>query len=103
MSAEIWPVTEQFAAEIGDVDLSKPLTDADWRIIEDAYNTYCVLIFPGQQLAQDQHVEFARRFGPIDKSMIADMDADSRVTEDIADVSNLNPKGEVMAPDDRML
>lgn len=103
MSAEIWPVTEQFAAEIGDVDLSKPLTDTDWRIIEDAYNTYSVLIFPGQQLAQDQHVEFARRFGPIDKSMIADMDADSRVTEDIADVSNLNPKGEVMAPDDRML
>ena len=103
MSAEIWPVTEGFAAEVGEVDLAKPISEADWATIEEAYNTYSVLVFPDQHLEQEQHVEFARRFGPIDRSMIVDMDADARVKPEIADVSNLTAKGEVMAADNRML
>ena len=103
MTAQVWPVTDSFAAEIGDVDLSQPLSDDDWATIENAYNTYSVLVFPDQHLGQDQHLEFARRFGPIDRSMVVDMDSKARVTPEIADVSNLNADGEVMAAGDRML
>ena len=104
MSAQIWPVTDDFAAEVGDVDLSKPLSAEDWSAIEAAYIKYSVLVFPDQHLTQNQHVEFARRFGPIDVSMVADMtDADVRVPTDIADVSNLDGAGRVMAADNRML
>lgn len=104
MAAEVWPVTDTFAAEIGDVDLSKPLSDADWQVVEDAFNTYSVLVFPDQKLSQDEHVAFARRFGPIDMSMVVDIEgAEIRVSPEIADVSNLTARGEIMTADDRMI
>ncbi len=103
MAAEVWPATESFAAEIGDVDLSQPLGDADWQVIDEAYRTYSVLIFPGQQITQDQHVTFARRFGPIDMSMMADMDVkEIRVPPEIADVSNLDAQGNILAENHRL-
>ena len=104
MGAEIWPVTENFVAEIGDVDLSLPLGEADWLQIEQAYHRYSVLIFPDQHLSQDQHVAFARRFGAIDRSMVVQMAAATakRVPPDIADVSNLDPDGNVMTAGNRL-
>ena len=103
MSATAWPVTDTFVAEIGDVDLSRPLSDADFRIVEDAFERYAVLIFPDQVLSQDQHVAFARRFGPIDRSMIVEVEgAKLRVPGEIADVSNLDSKGQILAPDNRL-
>lgn len=104
MAAQIWPVTDDFAAEVGDVDLSKPLDDADWRVIQDAYNTYSVLIFPDQQLDHGQHVAFANQFGDIDHSMQKSMDvSDKRLPSEIADVSNLDESGHVMKADNRLV
>jgi alpha-ketoglutarate-dependent 2,4-dichlorophenoxyacetate dioxygenase len=103
MTADVWPVTESFAAEIGDVDLSRPLSDADWLAIDEAYRRYSVLVFPGQKISQDQHVAFARRFGPIDMSMMADMDdKEMRVPIEIADVSNLDADGKILGADHRL-
>jgi alpha-ketoglutarate-dependent 2,4-dichlorophenoxyacetate dioxygenase len=103
MTASVWPVTEAFAAEIGDVDISAPIADADWKIIEDAFDRYSVLVFPDQRLSQDQHVTFARHFGPIDRSMITQMDdTEARVPAEIADVSNLDARGDILALDNRL-
>jgi alpha-ketoglutarate-dependent 2,4-dichlorophenoxyacetate dioxygenase len=103
MTVEVWPVTESFAAEIGDVDLSQPLSDDDWAAIDEAYRTYSVLVFPDQRITHDQHVAFARRFGPMDMSMMADMDQkEMRVPLEIADVSNLNANGEILEPGHRL-
>jgi alpha-ketoglutarate-dependent 2,4-dichlorophenoxyacetate dioxygenase len=103
MGATIWPVTEDFVAEVGDIDLSQPLSDAEFRIVDNAFERYAVLIFPDQTLSQEQHVAFARRFGPIDRSMAVQMDGvKARVPVEIADVSNLDSRGEILAPDDRL-
>ena len=92
MSAELWPITGEFAAEIGDVDLSQPLDDGDWRLIEDAYNRYSVLVFPGQHLDHGDHAKFAARFGPVAKTIDVDWeDVELRLPPDISDVSNLGP------------
>lgn len=105
MGAEVWPVTEDFAAEIGDVDLSQPLTPPDWQIVESAFNRYSVLIFPDQHLSQGQHVAFAERFGGnIDRSMIVGMDGvETRTPAEIADVGNIDADGSVMSKDNRLL
>jgi alpha-ketoglutarate-dependent 2,4-dichlorophenoxyacetate dioxygenase len=66
MAITIYPITEQFAAEIGDVDLSRPLSAEDDAAIKAAFWKYAVLIFPDQHLSADQHVEFAKRFGPLE-------------------------------------
>ena len=103
MGATIWPVTEHFVAEVGDIDLSQPLSEADFRIVEAAFERYAVLVFPDQTLSQEQHVAFARRFGPIDRSMVVQMDGvKPRVPVEIADVSNLDSRGEILAADDRL-
>ena len=103
MGASVWPVTDQFVAEIGDVDLSKQLPDGDFRIVEDAFERYAVLVFPDQVLSQQQHAAFAKRFGPIDRSMIVEVEgAKARVPGEIADVSNLDSKGEILAPGNRL-
>jgi alpha-ketoglutarate-dependent 2,4-dichlorophenoxyacetate dioxygenase len=103
MGASVWPVTEQFVAEIGDVDLSRPLDDADFGIVEAAFERFAVLVFPDQVLGHGEHVAFARRFGPIDRSMITQMDGmKARVPPEIADVSNLDGHGEILALGDRL-
>jgi len=56
------PVTAGFVAEIGDVDLSKPLGAADEAAIKEAFWQYAVLIFPQQELTPQQHIDFAQRF-----------------------------------------
>lgn len=104
MNAQVWPVTDNFVAEVGDVDLADELSPDDWRTIEDAYHRYSVLIFPDQQLDHDAHGTFAARFGDIDHSMQKNMDvADARLPSQIADVSNLAADGSLMTNDNRLI
>jgi len=103
MAVTIYPVTPSFAAEIGDVDLSAPLEPADLAAIKQAFAAYAVLIFPGQELSQDQHLDFARCFGPLETTIgVYRTDAPLRVRQEFADVSNLNHRSEVWGKDSRL-
>jgi len=53
-----------FALEASDVDLARPLSDAAFREIEEAFFTGQVLVFRGQKLTAREFLGFARRFGP---------------------------------------
>ena len=102
MAITVCPVTQNFAAEIGDVDLSAPLAPTDLQAIKDAFAKYAVLIFPDQQLSQDQHLDFARHFGPLETTIaLHRKDAKLRVRKEFADVSNLDPENEVWGKDSR--
>jgi taurine dioxygenase len=52
-------------AEIG-VDLSQPLDDATFRTIEGAFHDNIVVCFRGQELSNERHIEFSRRFGELE-------------------------------------
>ena len=56
MSITVSPMTPTLAAEIGDVDLTQPLADADFAKIQQAFWQYSVLIFPGQDLTDRKSV-----------------------------------------------
>jgi alpha-ketoglutarate-dependent 2,4-dichlorophenoxyacetate dioxygenase len=102
MSIAVFPITENFAAEIGDVDLCAPLNAADHAAIEAAFNRYSVLVFPDQRLAVEQHLEFARSFGPLETSVhAARNDAKLRLRSDLGDISNLALDGQVWDGQDR--
>jgi alpha-ketoglutarate-dependent 2,4-dichlorophenoxyacetate dioxygenase len=102
MAITVCPVTPNFAAEIGDVDLSAPLAPSDLADIKDAFATYAVLIFPDQHLSQDQHLDFARYFGPLETTIaLHRKDAQLRVRKEFADVSNLGPDNEVWGKESR--
>lgn len=101
MALTIFPVTENFVAEIGDVDLCAP-TDAQMAEIYTAFDRYSVLVFPDQQLSIDQHLDFARRFGPLETTIHAiRKDAQLRLRPEIADVSNLFAGDKIWGEDSR--
>jgi taurine dioxygenase len=62
---EIVPLSPALGAEIRGVDVSRPLADADFRKILDAWHRHLVILLRGQQLDEDQQVAFARRFGEL--------------------------------------
>jgi len=103
MTIAVVPVTPSFAAEIGDVDLSRPIEAADLATIKDAFAKYAVLVFPDQQLSQDQHLDFAKHFGPLETTIgVYRKDAPLRVRKEFADVSNLTHDDRLWGKDSRV-
>jgi alpha-ketoglutarate-dependent 2,4-dichlorophenoxyacetate dioxygenase len=102
MAITVVPVTPSFAAEIGDVDLSQPLATSDLAAIKEAFAKYAVVIFPDQHLSQDQHLDFAKHFGPLETTIgLYRKDTPLRVRKEFADVSNLAPNNEVWGKSSR--
>jgi alpha-ketoglutarate-dependent 2,4-dichlorophenoxyacetate dioxygenase len=96
MSITVCPVTPSFAAEVGDIDLSKPLAAADLDAIQAAFWKYAVLIFPGQNLTPEQHLAFSQKFGPVETERTLDPKATpSRLSGVFADISNLAADGNI--------
>jgi taurine dioxygenase len=62
----IQPISPLFGAEIVEVDLSGKLDDATFSSIEAAYSEHAVLLFRGQQMTDEQHVDFSRRLGELE-------------------------------------
>ena len=54
-------------AEIGGVDLGRPLTAETLRQIKDAWHRHIVLLFRDQNLSEDAQRRFASHFGPVAK------------------------------------
>lgn len=103
MSIVVYPVTSGFVAEVGDVDLSQPLSPDDLEAIRQAFWTYGVLVFPEQKLTAEQHLAFSRNFGPHETSIVVNMSGmPNRVRPEIADVSNLDGAGQIWDRESRL-
>ena len=103
MSISIYPVTPEFTAEIGDVDLAQPLSHEDSAAIKAAFWKYAVLIFPAQEINSDQHVAFASQFGPMEPNInsYADEIKKERIDNRVSDVSNLGQDNEILPAQSR--
>ncbi|HMN78950.1 MAG TPA: TauD/TfdA family dioxygenase [Burkholderiaceae bacterium] len=102
MAIDLHPVTPDFAAEVGDVDLSQPLAPEVLAQIQQAFWTYSVLVFPDQKLTAEQHLAFARHFGPHETSIgVYSQAMPRRVPTQLADVSNLDDEARPWGRDSR--
>jgi taurine dioxygenase len=72
MSIEIVPTGGPVGAEIRGVDLSRPLDEATFTAIDDAYNRNGVIFFRDQRVTPPQQVDFTRRFGEIEFNIFAE-------------------------------
>ena len=105
MSVTIHPVTPEFVAEVGDVDLAQPLGADDLAAIRSAYSTYSVLVFPDQHLAPDEHLAFARNFGPLEGAGGAyggRRKEASRIRPELGDASNLDTGDKIWDKNSRL-
>lgn len=100
MTLAIRKLTPVFGAEITGVDLAN-LDDATFAEIEQAFETYSVLVFPDQKLDDDQQIAFSRRFGDLEKTQ--GHIANNFTVKHVSVISNLDPEGKLMAADDPRL
>jgi alpha-ketoglutarate-dependent 2,4-dichlorophenoxyacetate dioxygenase len=103
MTVTVQPTTPNFAAEVGDVDLGKPLSPEDLAAIRAAFTKYAVLVFPDQDFTDESHLDFARHFGPLETSVFAiRADHKMRLQPQLADVGNLDSENRILKTDDRV-
>ncbi len=103
MTVTVQPTTPDFAAEVGDVDLGKPLSAEDLAAIRAAFTKYAVLVFPDQTFSDESHLDFARHFGPLETSVFAiRSDHKMRLQPQLADVGNLDAEDRILKTDDRV-
>ena len=102
MAITIFPVTSSFFAEIGDLDISKPLSQPDITAVKNAFWKYSVLVFPGQELSPEAHIRFSEYFGPLEEDRVLDPKVTApRLDIAFADISNLNAEGKIWGEDSR--
>src|SRR5690349_20934053 len=68
-SVRVVPSGKPVGADIVGVNVAQ-LSDADFKVIFDAWMQYNVLRFRGQELTKEQLLEFSARFGELDKAPI---------------------------------
>lgn len=62
---EIRPIQGRFGAEIIGLDLSRGLSETEFRRIEQAWFDHSLLVFRDLVMTPEQHIAFTRRFGPL--------------------------------------
>ena len=62
---EVQPVSGAVGAEIHGVDLTQPVDAERFADIRQAFHDHGVIFFRDQKLTPEQHLAFAKRFGPI--------------------------------------
>ena len=102
MTLRITPLHPHIGARADGLDLRRPLTSDEALQVESAMDTHAVLVFPGQDLDDDQQMNFGMNFGPIEQTRATVDVAKQRLAHPlINDISNLDEKGEILAADDR--
>jgi alpha-ketoglutarate-dependent 2,4-dichlorophenoxyacetate dioxygenase len=91
-----------FAAEVDDIDLTKPLSAADVAAIHAGMDEYAVLVFHDQPLDDHTQLSFTRSLGEIELAIGTSLRAaDDYRLPTFADVSNLDKHHKVYPRDDR--
>jgi len=98
----VTPLQPEFGARIEGADLRRPLTEPEFTTIEAAINRYGVLVIPGQEIDDEQQMEFGARFGPVEQTRaVVDVHRHRLANAAMNDISNLDEKGQILAADDR--
>jgi taurine dioxygenase len=67
MALRLRRLSHALGAEVCDVDVSKPMSEAFFGEIYRAFLAHGILLFRNQEVSREQHIEFSRRFGELDR------------------------------------
>ena len=103
MTISVRPLHDVFAAEVGGIDLTRPLARGEIAAIEAAIAEHAVLVFRDQRLTDEQQLAFSRRFGELEETKGTGISkpGEQRLHPAFADVSNLDTDNMVLARDNR--
>ena len=99
---QIRPLTPHLAAVLTGLDARRPQTPAEVAAVEAGMDRYAVLVLPGQDLTDEQQLDFTRNFGPLEEGANSTVRANElRLNPAFADVSNLDRSGAKLARDNK--
>ncbi|HEX3954062.1 MAG TPA: TauD/TfdA family dioxygenase [Stellaceae bacterium] len=102
MAIAITPLHPHIGAEIGGLDLSRPIDDATVQDLWKAIDQAAVLVFRNQSITDEQLRSFAARFGDLEIGRGAMAGGRRRLKfPEIGDISNLDEDTKVRARDDK--
>jgi len=85
-------------AEIRGIDLSQPLDDATCEALHAAWMKHLLLVFPEQDISDEAHIAFGRRFGELE--IHPSLAHRSSQNVEIYRVSNVDEAGNIIPPKD---
>ena len=95
---DIVPLGPGFAAELHGVTLGDiAADDAAYAAVRAAFQQHSVLVFRGQQVADEGQLAFSRRFGPPEVTKVGSLGTGSHFVI----LSTIGPDGKVVPPDHR--
>lgn len=82
----VTPLHQDFGVEVDGVDLRDVTADSGYAEIRAAFESHTLLLFRDQHLSDEEHLAFARLFGPLE-------DREERPEPEICPVSNVTEDG----------
>jgi len=102
MTIKVAPLTPHIGGRMTGIDVRKPLTPDEVKAVDAGMDKHAVLVLPGQDITDEQQIEFTRNFGPLQNGANATLKRpELRLDPAFADVSNVGKDGQRLARDDR--
>ncbi len=103
MTIVIEQVGPTLAGRVTGLDVTRPLDPEQVAAIESGMDRYAVLIFPAQEITDEQQLAFTQNFGTLEETAGGNVTPkeQARLNPKMADVSNLDQHGKPLARDDR--
>jgi taurine dioxygenase len=86
-------LSNALGAEVCAVDLGQPMSESTFGAIHDAFLQYGVLLFRNQDITREQHIDFSRRFGELDRHDALPRDRHPDYPELLLVTNRPNPDG----------
>lgn len=67
MSLKLRKLSHALGAQVCGVDLAAPMSEAEFGDIYQAFLDHGILLFRDQDITREQHIQFSRRFGELDR------------------------------------
>jgi len=67
MPIKLRKLSYALGAEVCDIDVGRPMTEQGFGEIYKAFLDHGILLFRNQDISREQHIEFSRRFGELDR------------------------------------
>jgi alpha-ketoglutarate-dependent 2,4-dichlorophenoxyacetate dioxygenase len=97
MDLTITPILPKFGAEIGGVDITRPLDETTKQAIRAAQDKYGVTVWRQTGLSDETHIEFSRLFGHLELAPRMEGRRPRHARRELFDASNLDADGNIIA------
>src|ERR1700675_4398737 len=104
MTIAIRQIHPVFVGEVSGIDITKPLSPDEVAAVEAGMDRYAVLVFPDQQVSDEQQMGFSLNCGALETARGGNITKpeDKRLRDGMNDVSNLGRDGQPLERDSRL-